>query len=47
MFNNQQVGAKAKRHKLCKNNTEIRETVFDISVVDAHGNAKTKKFADY
>jgi hypothetical protein len=46
MFNNQQVGAKVKINKLCKNNTSALETVFDICVFDGHGNGKTKIHQD-
>jgi hypothetical protein len=42
MFNNQQVGAKAKIHKFCENSKRALETVFDISRLDGHGKGKTK-----
>jgi hypothetical protein len=46
MFNNQQVGAKAKIHKLCENRQTHLKPIFDISVIDGHGNGKIKKSGD-
>jgi hypothetical protein len=40
MFNNQQVGAKAKIPEFRKNSTRALETVFDISVLEGHGIGK-------